>query len=339
MTGVKFRTRYHDLIEQVESTNTKVKLWTASGERVHDTASYFALGLFGLNANDTSSLEIIPESPTLGGNTLTPAGTCLAYGVDEKYGHDFGDAQMTKFRATYLRPIASRLRKQLEVGRKVKIDFSDDEVYAMQEMCGFETIARGKSPWCDVFSREEWESFEYARDVMHFYRTGPGNKYAKALGSLWLNATGQVLAHGGLYADGVDLPPFYFSFTHDTDVVSILATLDLFRDGPNAKLPVGQVEKNRSWRMSQVVPMGGRIVFERLACSLDDTKESMGVFIRLNINDGIIAIPGCAQGPGLSCPLKNFLSMLDEKLAEAGNFAQLCDLSEDYPGHITFLHQ
>ena len=219
------------------------------------------------------------------------------------------------------------------------LKFTDDEVYAMQEMCGFETIARGKSPWCDVFSREEWESFEYARDLMHFYRTGPGNIYSKTLGALWLNATGQIIAEGGLDTEGVNLPPFYFSFTHDSDVVTILSTLGLFSDGPNTKLPNGRVEKNRSWRMSQVVPMGGRIVFERLSCSLDDTPNSKGIFIRLNINDGIIAIPGCAQGPGLSCPLKYFLSMLDEKLAEAGNFVEWCGLPEGSPGHITFLHQ
>src|ERR1700760_1796533 len=114
MTGVKFRTRYNNLIEQVEFSNTKVKIWAASGSRVQDTASYFSLGLFGLSANKTASLEIISESPDLGGDTLTPADTCLTYETDEKNGHELGDAQMTKFRATYLRPIANRLRKQLE---------------------------------------------------------------------------------------------------------------------------------------------------------------------------------------------------------------------------------
>jgi acid phosphatase len=157
-TGVKFRTRYYHLIEHVESASTPMKVWAASGTRVQATADYFALGLFGLNASRTSEVVVIPEDPSRGGNTLTPADTCVAYTSDSKNGHDLGDASMVKFRVTYLKPVATRIRKQLALGRHVKIDFTDDEVYSMQEMCGFETIARGKSPWCDVFSKDEWES-------------------------------------------------------------------------------------------------------------------------------------------------------------------------------------
>jgi acid phosphatase len=246
---------------------------------------------------------------------------------------------MVRFRSTYLRAIAKRLRKQLAVDKHFKLDFTDDEIYAMQEMCGFETIARGKSPWCDVFTRDEWEQFEYARDLMHYYRTGPGNTYSAAIGSLWLNATGKLLAASGTDTTPVS-DPFYFSFTHDSDVVSILSTLGLFLDGPNRKLPATRFEPERSWRMSQVVPMGGRIVFERLVCIPDDAQpESKGIFIRLNVNDGIVAVPGCARGPGLTCPLKDFLGMLDEKLDEAGSFVKACGLPEGSPAHIEFLHQ
>lgn len=66
----------------------------------------------------------------------------------------------------------------------------------MQEMCGFETTVRGSSKWCNVFSQDEWLKFEYARDVIHFYRTGPGNQYAMAMGWLWLNATASLIQKG-----------------------------------------------------------------------------------------------------------------------------------------------
>jgi hypothetical protein len=42
----------------------------------------------------------------------------------------------------------------------------------MQEMCGFEIMVRGMSKWCDVFTQAEWLGFEYARDVLHYYRAG-----------------------------------------------------------------------------------------------------------------------------------------------------------------------
>lgn len=76
------------------------------------------------------------------------------------------------------------------------MEFSDDELYAMQEMCGFETTVRGSSQWCDVFTQEEFLQFEYARDVHHYYRAGPGSKYGAAMGWLWLNATANVMAEG-----------------------------------------------------------------------------------------------------------------------------------------------
>lgn len=326
------------MINRVESSSSPLKIWSASGTRVQATATYFSLGLFGLSANKSSQLVVIPEDPSTGANTLTPAENCIAYTSDPKNGHDLGDTMMTKFRATYLKPVATRIRKQLALGRHVKVDFTDDEIYSMQEICGFETIARGKSPWCDVFTKEEWEAFEYARDVLHYYRTGPGNPWGSVLGSLWLNATGQLLAKGGLNTDPVS-DPFYLTFTHDTALVSILSTLGILRDGPNTKLPITKIEQTRSWKMSQTAPMGARFVFERLVCSDGSSNDSKDVYVRLNINDGIIAIPGCAQGPGLSCPLKGFLGMLDEKLHEAGSFAQKCGLTEDLPKHIDFLHQ
>lgn len=74
-------------------------------------------------------------------------------------------------------------------------------------MCGFETTVRGYSPWCQVFDHSEWNSFEYARDVIHFYRAGPGTKYsAAAMGSLFLNATGKLLLEEPPKAG-----PFFFS--------------------------------------------------------------------------------------------------------------------------------
>jgi len=337
-TGVKFRTRYHHLIQPPKSSAPKLRLFAASGQRVVETARYFALGFLGMQSNEASELVVIPEGPSQGGNTLAGADSCVAYRNDSKNGHEYGDAMMRKFRATYLKPVAARIKRQLMSGRHGKVDFTDDEVFAMQEMCGFETVARGKSPWCDVFTTEEWEAFEYARDLLHYYRSGPGNPWGSAMGSLWVNATGKLLAKTGATND--PLPdPFYFSWTHDTDLVAILSTLHLFRDGPLGKLPASHLEEGRNWRMSTVVPMGGRVVFERLVCNTDTNQNSKGIFIRLNVNDGIVAIPGCATGPGLTCPLKAFLGMLDEKLVEAGNFAELCEIDPNAPKHIDFLHQ
>src|SRR5207247_4216020 len=110
---------------------------------------------------------------------------------DLEKGHNYGAKMLEKFRATYLGKISDRLHKQ-----NPQIRFNDSEIYSMQEMCGFETLVRGSSKWCNVFTHEDWLNFEYARDVIHFYRAGPGNPYGPAMGWLWLNATANLLRDG-----------------------------------------------------------------------------------------------------------------------------------------------
>ncbi|KAI9882833.1 MAG: hypothetical protein M1823_005419 [Watsoniomyces obsoletus] len=191
-TGVKLRTRYTHLLDtQSHSNNTKTTLWASDSNRVIQTARYFSAGFFGLDWEEVATLKVIPETDDLGADTLTPGDTCLKYRDDLEYGHDYGVAMLVKFRETYLGAIADRFAKD-----NPDFKFSHAEIYSMQEMCGFETIVRGSSQWCSIFSHADWENFEYARDVIHYYRAGPGNPYGPTMGWLWLNATTNLLAEG-----------------------------------------------------------------------------------------------------------------------------------------------
>ena len=150
----------------------------------------------------------------------------------------------------------------------------------------------------------------------------------------------------------------------------MLAALDVMHS--TSLLPVTHRPAFRKWRTSQVVPMSGRIVFERLTCSpndantrapgafksqqhhhmrhetcpgsdqtsLRDFMPENGTFVRININDGVVALPGCSNsGPGSSCPLDEFLAHVRRRGEEVGDFKELCGLGPDAPGRITFLHQ
>ncbi|KAI9842419.1 MAG: acid phosphatase pho5 [Sclerophora amabilis] len=345
-TGVKLRTRYAHLLpaNSDEPKAAPVRLWASDSNRVIDTARYFRAGFFGLDdgheARKASSLQVIPETADLGADTLTPGDTCLKYRNDIERGHDYGAAMLAKFRATYLGAIGARLQKQ---NPQMEKRFEDGEIYSMQEMCGFETLARGSSPWCDVFTHDDWENFEYARDVIHYYRAGPGNRYGPAMGWLWLNATANLLSAGPS-----STAPLFFSFVHDGDIIPMLAALDIFASKDKHHLPVTHVPKERTWRTSQVTPMGGRVIFERLTCrpsssssSASTSSEQTGKssFIRININDGIVALPDCSSGPGHSCPLPEFLEIIRERGKEVGDFREVCGLGKDAPDRISFLHQ
>ena len=202
-TGVRLRTRYHHLLDQALSTHPDVPItfWASGSNRVIETAKHFAAGFFGIDYNAThrATLEVISEHSSLGANTLTPGRTCLANKKDEQNGQRKGYRAAAEFRALYMPPIRDRLLNQ------TGMLFSDTDLYAMQEMCGFETTVRGRSNWCNVFTKDEFLSFEYARDVLHYYRAGPGQRYVASMGWLWLNATTNLLL------DGPEAGPLYFS--------------------------------------------------------------------------------------------------------------------------------
>lgn len=190
-TGVKLRTSYKSLLDHA-LTQHRVSLWASDSSRVIDTAKYFSAGFFGIDWASLADLKVIPETDDLGANTLTPGKTCLnfANNVDDQ-GHDYGAKMLFEWRAKYLPPIMERLAKQ-----NPEAHFTESELYSMQELCGFETIAQGTSDWCSVFTKKEWNDFEYARDLLHYYKSGPGNPFGPTMGWLWLNATANLLKEG-----------------------------------------------------------------------------------------------------------------------------------------------
>ena len=85
--------------------------------------------------------------------------------------------------------------------------------------------------------------------------------------------------------------------------------------------------------------MGGRTIFEMLSCKAQEEPGTSSKYVRININDGITAIPGCDKGPGSSCPLEEFAARTKRKGEDVGDFRKRCGLGEDAAQKITFLHQ
>lgn len=106
-------------------------------------------------------------------------------------------------------------------------------------------------------------------------------------------------------------------------------------------LPTTHRATDRTWRTSPVLPMGGRIILERMTCSSTegDAKGSKSdAFVRVNINDDIVHLSHCKSGPGLFCPLDEFNAHVRRRKLEVGDFGKVCGLDGD-AGRITFLHQ
>jgi acid phosphatase len=116
----------------------------------------------------------------------------------------------------------------------------------------------------------------------------------------------------------------------------MMTALDIINDDDH--LPITHIAHDRKWRKSQVSPMGGRIIFELLSCK-SNAASIPEKSVRVNINDGITAIPRCKSGPGQSCPLLDFAARTRRKGEEVGDFRALCGLDQNAADRITFLHQ
>ncbi|KAL4962495.1 allantoate permease family MFS transporter [Aspergillus stella-maris] len=278
-TGARLVTRYQHLLPKslTNGKENKLRFWASDCQRVIETARYFASGLLGddWESSGKAELEIIPETFDRRADTLTPGDTCLNYLEDLEEGHDKGMHKLAEYLFTYAPSIATRLLEQQ--GNEALGSFTNAEVFSMQEMCGFETLVRGSSPWCNVFTREDWDDFEYARDLVHYHRAGPGNKYSGAMGWLWLNATVDLLKVGP------GAGKIFFSFVHDGDISPLLDALDILKDDKyDSELPTTHRAKDRIWRTSTAMPMGGRIIVERMTCQTSSNGASRhGSFIRV----------------------------------------------------------
>ncbi|RVX69343.1 hypothetical protein B0A52_06938 [Exophiala mesophila] len=329
-TGKTLRDRYQHLLPRHQST----RFWSCGSPRDIETAKHFASGFFGANwlSDGTAELQVIPEDPKRGGDTLTPGDTCYKYDRDGYSGHDAGYRKLDEWQTVFTQPIIKRLAS-LATG----IELEPVDVYSMMEMCGFEILVRGSSPWCAVFSQDEWLDFEYARDLLHFYRAGPGNPYAGAMGWLWLNATRTLML------DGRAQHP-YMSFVHDGDIVPVLATLKVFDERlMQQTLPSDKIKSDRNWRTSDVVPMGGRLILERIVCDalVPASSTSKDYFVRLFINDGLIRLPGLPKMSRIlhAVNISDFSDFVRTRQDVFGEFRAVCSLPDNAPDRITFLHQ
>lgn len=82
--------------------------------------------------------------------------------------------------------------------------------------------------------------------------------------------------------------------------------------------PTNAINATRNFRSSRVVTMGARLVTERITCA----GES---FIRFSINEEVVPLPGCQSGPGLTCPIAEFVQYMEARKAEVGDFITTCN--------------
>lgn len=195
----------------------------------------------------------------------------------------------------------------------------------MQELCGYETVIRGSSPFCslEVFSPNDWLNFEYTNDIQYHYNTGYGNPISGVLGFPWVNASA-----GTLLADNTD-QDIYVSFTHRELPPTVLVAMGLFNNSaytgandPNATMPLTTQNYLRAWQSSRILPFLTNIAIEKMAC--DSYGFNAGDYFRVLVNQSPQHLPDCHDGPGESCSRSTFQQFIQERGQQFGGYTEKC---------------
>ncbi|KAJ6787269.1 hypothetical protein PWT90_05862 [Aphanocladium album] len=309
--GTEYRARYGHLFNP--NSERKVPMWTAQYERVIQTARKFGEGFFGWNYTTSAALNLIPEGHPQGANSLTPK--CPA------------DKHYTKQCQTI-----PEYRPEFDVaaarfnGQNPGLKLNASDIYQLMYLSVYELTSQGYSDWTNVFTLDEWVNFGYTEDLSFYYCVGPGNKkYSSARGSVFANAS-VTLLNEGPEKNGA----LFFNFAHDSNITPVLFALGIHV--PDQDLPISHIPFPNPYKISDIMPMSGSIVLERLQCNAT-TYSPKGTYVRVVLNEAVIPYNSCQDGPGFSCSLGNFTEQVGNRLTD---YVKDCKVDPSAPQHLSF---
>ncbi|TVY86394.1 Thiamine-repressible acid phosphatase [Lachnellula willkommii] len=308
-----------DVAQRYGSLRTPKKIWTSTAERTVKSAKAFNTGI----ADDDSDIEVVEvsEGEEEGADSLTPYESCPAYSGSA------GSKQATAFLKVYTKPAIGRFNAAAPV-----FNFSATDVYAMSLLCGYETVIRGSSPFCnlELLTPNEWLGFEYTNDIMYHYNVGYGSQVSGAIGFPWVNATFNTLAATqNNMSNATTDQDLYISFTHRELPPTVLVALDLFNNSAfsganniNGTMPTNAINHRRAWKSSNILPFLTNIAIEKMDCN--SFGFDAGTYYRVLVNDAPQSLNGCSDGPGESCGDSDMGSWLNARAEVVGEYGAAC---------------
>lgn len=304
--GAAFRARYNSLYND----NSSLLVFTSNSGRVHQTSRYFARGFLGDNYDESKvTYSVISENATQGANSLTPRYGCAAYNSSANA------AIVNSFDTSYLNATLARL-----TANNTGLDLTVADVSNLFGWCAYEVNVRGASPFCNIFTNEEYIRYGYLTDISNYYLNGAGNNMTATVAAPLLEANLALLQ------DNSSTNNIWLSFSHDTDIEIWHSALGLME--PSQPLPTDHVPFPNPYSHVGIVPQGARTYTEKLKCGSD-------YYVRFVVNDAVIPMQTCQNGPGFSCKLSDYASYVNERLA-GKDYGQQCNVTGKVPTSATF---
>ena len=139
------------------------------------SAEYFLAGFFGLQWQNNASLEVIIENNDgIWNNTLAGYDNCNNSNTGVSAG---GSNASLIWENIYLQNATQRL-KALSGG----FNWTLADSYNAQSLCAYETVAFGYSAFCDLFTYQEWQGYEYSVDLSFYGSDSFGSPTGRGVG-------------------------------------------------------------------------------------------------------------------------------------------------------------
>ncbi|KAL8732903.1 MAG: hypothetical protein Q9166_002504 [cf. Caloplaca sp. 2 TL-2023] len=306
----------------------------ASGEeRVVESARNFSQGFHQAKTSDKKSdanypypILVIPEGD--GSNNTLDHGLCTAFEDGEPYSSIGSKAQQT-FLSTFLPSITTRLNTDLPGANLTATDTIN-----LLDLCPFTTVASpvgAISPFCYLFTLDEWKHYGYYQSIGKYYGYGPGNPLGPTQGVGYVNEliarlTGKAVidrtsVNRTLDDSTATFPlgkTLYVDVSHDNDMTAIFSALGLYNStSPLSNTSVQNTEVTRGYSAAWTVPFAARAYFEKMKCPGE--KEE---FVRVIVNNRVLPLDTCGGDELGRCTLTKFVQSLD--FAVGGGRWDLC---------------
>ncbi|KAJ7211760.1 phosphoglycerate mutase-like protein [Mycena pura] len=325
--GISMRLKYGFLLKNFTESNTIPVFRTESQDRMLASARNFAIGFFGYPFEGQYQQSVTIEQSGFN-NTLAPYMTCPnAFNASKA---DRGRAYLDKWASIYLENALARLQPQMK-GFELRIE----DVYIFQQLCAYETVALGYSKFCELFTEEEWDGFDYSFDLYFWYNAAFGFPLGRALGIGYAQELVARLTHTAIATHNsstnatLDDSPItfplgqslYVDATHEVVVLHVLTALNLSTLAAQGPPPADHIPRHRTFRASQLAPFATNVQFQLLECT-----SVPGPQIRVIVNDGVVpltGVAGCgAQRDGM-CALGAFVAA-QKTIIGATDWAYAC---------------
>ncbi|KAM3416055.1 hypothetical protein BST61_g9540 [Cercospora zeina] len=317
-SGAKFYRRYKHLASHLTPF-----FRSAAEDRVVESAANFTQGFHAAKMADFLSgyrdgaypYPLVAISEDDGSNNTLNHGLCTQF--ETGYHSTIAEKAQKTWADVFVPPIQKRINKDLG-----GISLSATDIIYMMDLCPFNTVASPNgtiSPFCDLFTENEWHQYNYYETLNKYYGYSYGNPLGPTQGVGFANELIARLTNSAVHDhtstnhtlddDPVTFPlqrQLYADFSHDNVMTAIFSALGLY--STNSLLPnttVTEADRADGYSSAHTVPFAARAYFEKLQCA--GLKEEQ---VRVIVNDRVLPLKQCGGDKLGRCSLINFVDSL-----------------------------